>query len=93
MKKETKDLLKTISYLALIIFALLLAVERILPLVGISLQGVLLYVLDTIKNIFIIIVIGVNAYSFVEGKADWVKWLYWIAIIVIVVATVLMWIL
>ena len=76
MKKETKDLLKTISYLALIIFALLLAVERILPLVGISLQGVLLYVLDTIKNIFIIIVIGVNAYSFVEGKADWVKWLY-----------------
>ncbi len=93
MKKETKDLLKTISYLALIIFALLLAVERILPLVGISLQGVLLYVLDTIKNIFIIIVIGVNAYSFVEGKADWIKWLYWIAIIVIVVATVLMWIL
>ena len=93
MKKETKDLLKTISFLALIIFALLLAIERILPLLGVNIEGMLLNILDTIKNIFIVIVIGINAFSFTEGKANWVKWLFWIAIIIIIVATVLMWIL
>ena len=92
MKKETKDLLKTISYLALVIFALLLAVERILPIVGVELGGVLFNLLNTIKNIFIITVIGVNAYSFIDGKAAWVKWLFWISIIIIVVATLLIWI-
>lgn len=91
MKKSNKSILNTLSYIALVIIALLLAVECILPLIGIELRGTLLNLLNTVKNIFILIVVGVNAYSFAEGKAKWVKILFWVAIIIVVVATVLMW--
>ncbi|MBQ8427369.1 MAG: hypothetical protein IJX16_06405 [Clostridia bacterium] len=92
MKNSNQNLLRCISYLALMIVALLLAVEYLLPLIGVELGGIFINVLNTVKNIFIIIVVGVNAFNFVGGKAKWVKWLFWIAIIVIIVATVLMWI-
>ena len=92
MKKETRALLTTLSYIALIITALLLAVEYILPSI-ITLGAVLSKILNTVKNVLIVIVIGINAYTFTEGKAKWILWVFWIAIIIIIVVTVLMWIL
>ncbi len=91
MKKTEKSIIKTLSYIALMIIALLLAVEGILPLVGVVIKGALLNILNTIRNVLILIVVGVNAHSFTDGRAKWVEVLFWIAIIIVIVATVLMW--
>lgn len=91
MKNSDKNILNILSYFALAIIALLLVVEYILPLIGIQLQGTLLNILNSVKNLFILIVVGINAYAFTEGKAKWIKILFWVAIVVIIVCTVLMW--
>ena len=92
MKNSNQNLIKTISFIALIIVALLLAIEYLLPIIGVELKGTLINVLNTVKNIFITIVVGVNAFNFVDGKAKWVKWTFWISILVILVVTIPMWI-
>lgn len=91
MKNSDKNILNILSYFALAIIALLLVVEYILPLIGIQLQGTLLNILNSVKNLFILIVVGINGYAFTEGKAKWIKILFWVAIVVIIVCTVLMW--
>lgn len=91
MKKDSQNLLATLSFIVLTIFALLLAVEYILPIIGVNLEGTLLNILNTIKNFFIVVIIGVMAFSFIEGKAKWLVWVFWISIIIIIVATVIMW--
>lgn len=93
MKKESEKMMATLSFIALVIIALLLAIEYILPLIGVNIEGVLVNILNTVKNVFILIIIGVGAYGFLEGKAKWLVWVYWIAFAIIAVVTVLMWIL
>ena len=92
MKNSNKNLLNILSFVALVIIALLLAIENLLPLIGVELRGTLINVLNTVKNIFIMIVVGVSAFNFVSNRAKWLRLFFWIAILIIAVATVLMWI-
>lgn len=92
MKGSDKKIISTLSYVALIIIAILLVFEYILPLIGVQVYGTFFNILNTIKNVFILIVIGISAYNLVESGAKWIKILFWIAVGIIVVATVLMWI-
>ena len=91
MKSSNKNALNTLSYVALIIVALLMLINHVLPLIGLDISGPLVNVLETIKNLFVLIVIGISAYNFLPGRAKWVSVLFWIAIIVYVVGTVLLW--
>ena len=91
MKSSNKNVLNTLSYVALIIVALLMLINHVLPLIGLDISGPLVNVLETIKNLFVLIVIGISAYNFLPGRAKWVSVLFWIAIIVYVVGTVLLW--
>ena len=91
MRNSNKNLLNTLSYLALIFVAFLILVNNILPLVGLDIGGTLIGVLETLKNVFILIVIGISAYNFLPGRAKFVSVLFWVAIVVYLVGTVLFW--
>ena len=91
MKNSNKNILNTLSYLALIIVALLLLVNNILPAIGIDVSGPFFNVLGTIKEMFVLIVIGIAAYNFTSGKAKWITILFWIAIIVYIVSVMFYW--
>ncbi len=91
MKNSNKDLLNTLSYIALIIVAFLLVIRNLLPIVGINLSGPIFSILETVQNVFVLLVIGICAYNFISGKAKWINILFWIAIVVFIVATVLIW--
>lgn len=92
MKNSNKNFMNVLSYIALLIVALLLAISNLLPLIGVSVVGPLVNALKTAQNVLILVIIGVLAYRFAFNQgAKWVKVLYWIAIAVFVVGTVLIW--
>ncbi len=93
MKNSNKGFINLLSYVALVIVAILMVVDifahfNILTING----GVLLNLLSTIKNLCILIVIGFAAYNFLPGNKKWVKVLFWISVIVLIIGTVIMWI-
>lgn len=91
MKNSNKNVLNMLAYVAMIIFALLLLIGNVLPVIGLNIGGTLISVLNTVQNVLILIVVGVSAYGFVQGRAKWINILYWIALVVFVVGTVFYW--
>ncbi|MBO7345403.1 MAG: hypothetical protein J6U92_05650, partial [Clostridia bacterium] len=61
--KGEKNALNLISFVALVIISFLLLITRILPMVGLNIEGSLVNLLETVKNVLVLIVIGINAYS------------------------------
>lgn len=90
--KGDKNALNLISYVALVIVAFLLLINTILPILGININGALVSLLSTVQNLLVLIVIGINAYTFASTNKKWVRILFWVAVIVFVAATVLIWI-
>ncbi len=90
-----KSFINLLAYCSLIIVALLMFVDRLLPVVGVTISGgwlgIFFNILRTISNLFTVIILGISAYKFTEDSKKWVKILFWIAVLVFVVATVLMW--
>lgn len=91
MKSSNKNFINTLSYVSLIIVALLILINNILPIIGLEIGGTIINVLETVKNLFILIVIGTSAYNFLPGKAKWVKVLFWVSVIVFIAGSVLLW--
>ncbi len=91
MKSSNKNILNLLAFCALIIVALLMLIDNLLPLVGIEVKGAFFNILRTISNIFTIIILGVSAYKFTADSKKWLGILFWIAVAIFVVATVLMW--
>ncbi len=95
MKSSNKNFINALAYISLIIVALLMFVDKLLPVVGISITGgwlgVFFNILRTISNIFTLIILGVAAYRFTDGNKKWIKILFWCAVVVFITATVLMW--
>ena len=89
MKKE--GFISFLAFLALLIVATLFIASGVLPYLGIEFTDTVINVLDTIRSVFILIIVGVFSYRFTKGKAKWVKILFWISIAVYVAGTVLIW--
>lgn len=80
------------SFVAFIIIAVLEIIAG-LKSMGVDIFGsTIMNLLNTVKNICVIFVIGINAYRFVENKSKTWKIIYFVALIVYIVATVFMWI-
>ena len=95
MKNTEKNvnILNLMAFIGVIIIAVLeifsfLTSHDILKIEG----GTLINVLNTIKNICVILVIGITAYNFVKGKSK--GWLitYIVAVCIIVLTTIFIWI-
>lgn len=89
--KNDKNVLSFLSFFALLIVAILIFVNKLLPIVGINVGGSLLDILSTIKEVFILIVVGISAYSFVANKNKTWKIVFWVAILLFVAGVVLIW--
>ena len=89
MKKE--KFINFIAFLSLLIVATLFVAKGVLPHLGVTLTDMVINILDTIRSVFILIIVGVFSYRFTKGKAKWVKILFWISIAVYVAGTVLIW--
>ena len=92
MKSTNKNILNTLSYVALVLLAVLLFVSKLLPVVGVTIEGTFINILDTAKNILVLVVIGISAYNFTINRARWITVLYWTAVLVFAVGTVLLWV-
>ena len=90
--KDSKNTLNALSFFALMIIAFLLLIERFLPIIGITIGGSFIGILDTIKDLFVLIVIGISAFNFAKNGKKNVKILFWVAVVVYIVATILFWI-
>ena len=89
--KNEKNVLSFLSFFALLIVAILIFVNKLLPIVGINVGGSLFDILSTIKEVFILIVVGISAYSFVANKNKTWKIVFWVAILLFVAGVVLIW--
>ncbi len=81
-----------LSYIVLVIAALLIFINKLLPLVGLNISGATIHVLETIKEVFILLVIGFSAYNFVAHKRNkaW-KVIFIIAMVIFIAGIVLIW--
>ena len=91
MGKSNKNILNLFCFIALIIIAILILINNLLPLVGVNVSGPFFSALNTIKEILILIVVGLYAYYFVAGKSKTWKIIYWIAIALFIVGIILIW--
>ena len=91
MKKTNKNVINLLAFSALIIVAVLIVVNNLLPIIGVEMTGPFFRLLSTIEKIFSIIVIGLAAYNFVAGKTKAIKIVYWVAVALFVVGIVLVW--
>ena len=92
MKGQNKNVLNLMAYIAFIVVALLIVVNNLFPLMGITIGGTLWNVLETVKNVLILLVLGIMAFNFTSGQAKWVKILYWVALVIFIVGTIILWV-
>lgn len=78
------------AFVGFIIIALLEVLSLIDSLI--TFGPVILNLLNTIKNVCVLVVVGVFAWRFVADKGKGLKITYFIALAVFVVFTVLMWV-
>ena len=79
------------SYIALVIIALLILMNNLLPLIDVTIGPKIKNVLETVQNLLVLIVLGVLSYKFTLSSAKWIKVLYWIALIIFIAGTVILW--
>lgn len=83
------DFVRICSYIALVLAAVLIFINNLLPLIGIEIQGLFFNILGLIKDIALLIGIAFGAFAFARahGKA----WLiiYWIALALYVASAVM----
>ena len=88
---KNRGLVNFLSYIALLVIAVLMVTGNLLPMFGIEITGTFISVLNTIRNILILLVIGFAAFNYIPGKPKWIKLLFWISIAVFIVGTILIW--
>lgn len=84
-----KNALNFIAFISLFIVAILVLINNILPILGITIGGILIKVLEIVKDVFFIILIGVTAYRFVSNKAKAWKIIYFIIFTIYIVGSIL----
>ncbi len=95
MKKERKknvNVFNLFSYIVLIVASILIFCRNLLPLCGVEVGGPLFTTLDTIKDVLVLVMVGIMGYNFIVGKKKVTKIFYWIAIAIFIAGIVLNWI-
>ena len=93
MKPQRNDqIINTLAYFAIALIAILIVIQYFFPVIGIKIEGAFLHVLQTLQNVFILIVLGLAGYNFVNGKKKGWVISYWVFVIIFVVATIFIWI-
>ena len=84
------NVLHFIAFVSLVVFAVLQIFSALKSVI--QLGAVLTNVLETVKNIGIILVFGITAWEFVANKSKGFKITYWICLVIFILATIGLWI-
>ena len=87
--KTNKTILNLFSFVALIIVAALVVVNNLLPILGVNMGGVVFVILEIIKDLLILVVIGFSAYDYISSKTEGYVITFWVAVAVFVVGIIL----
>ena len=87
--QKNTNILNLIAFISLVIFAVLQILSTLKVVID---RPVIMNVLNTIKNLGIILVFGVTAWRFVAHKAKGYKITYWICLVIFILATIGLWI-
>ena len=93
MKNTSKNenTLNLMAFVALVIVAVLIVVNKLLPIIGIETKGLFFNALETVQLLLSVIVIGISAYNFVANKSKTWKIIYWISIALFIASIILLW--
>ncbi|MBR2614300.1 MAG: hypothetical protein IKC71_01720 [Clostridia bacterium] len=86
---EKKSIGTFLAFIILMLTAILLIISNLLPMIGIEIKGALVGILALVKDLAVLIVIGVGAFAFVKGKKKWLKIAFWVAVAIYVACVVL----
>ncbi len=89
MGKERSDFIKICSFIFLCLAALLIFIDNILPLVGVTVGGTVFNVLRLIKDLALLFGIVFGAYSFASAHGKTWKIIFWIALIIYIAGAIL----
>ena len=91
--KETQkkvNVLHFIAFISLVVFAVLQVFCALKSVI--QLGAVLTNILETVKNLGIILVFGITAWEFVSGRSKGFKITYWICLVIFILATIGLWV-
>lgn len=83
------DVIKVCCFIALIIGAIFVFINNLLPICGVNVSGPLFKVLALIEKVSLLIGIGLGAYGFARGNKKWIWILFIIALVIYIVGIVL----
>lgn len=84
-----RDLIKLCCYIALILAAVLIFINNLLPLVGVNVDGPLFNVLRLVKDIALLIGIVFGAFTFARSAGKVWTIIFWVAVVLYVASTIM----
>ena len=84
-----RDFIKICCFVTLLLAAVLIFVDNLLPLVGVDVSGMLFNVLRLIKDIALLLGIVFGAYSFARAHGKTWVIIFWIAVALYVASAIL----
>ena len=83
------DIVKVCCFIALIIGAIFVFINNLLPVCGVNVSGSIFNLLALIEKVALLIGIGLGAYGFAKGNKRWVWIVFIVALVVYVIGIVL----
>ena len=83
------DLVRICCYIALILAAVIIFVNNLLPLCGINVSGPVMKALATVRDIALLIGIVFGAFAFARSKGKAWRIVFWIALALYVASVIL----
>lgn len=84
-----RDFIKLCCFITLLLAAILIFVDNLLPLIGVDVSGTLFNVLRLIKDIALLLGIVFGAFSFARAHGKTWVIIFWIAVILYVASAIL----
>lgn len=84
-----RDFIKLCCFITLLLAAILIFVDNLLPLIGVDVSGALFNVLRLIKDIALLLGIVFGAFSFARAHGKTWVIIFWIAVILYVASAIL----
>ncbi len=83
------DLVRICSYVALVLAAVLIFINNLLPLIGISISGQFFNILGLIKDIALLIGISFGAFAFARAHGKTWLIIFWIAFVLYIASAIM----
>ena len=90
-EKRNNGVFNLFSFIVLMIVSTLIVTNNLLPIIGIGIGGPLFNILETVKDVLILVMVAILSYNFIVGKGKVIAVFYWVAIVIFLAGIVLRW--